>query len=111
MKLVVAIFQPIQLPAVKRALKEVGFANLSFTNILGTVPNMHEHQLFRGVEHEVTMFPKIRVEIAVNDESVEQLIDAMIKGGRASGGAGLIFVTELHDCVIVKTGEHGPAQI
>jgi len=111
MKLVVAIFQPIQLPAVKLALKEVGFANLSFTNILGTVPNMHEHQLFRGVEHEVTMFPKIRIEIAVNDESVEQLIDAMIKGGRASGGAGLIFVTELHDCVIVKTGEHGPAQI
>ena len=111
MKLVIAIFQPIQLPAVKRALKEAGFANLSFTNILGTVPNMHEHQLFRGVEHEVTMFPKIRVEIAVNDESVEQLIDAMIEGGRASGGAGIIFVTELHDCVIVKTGERNPAQI
>ncbi len=111
MKLVIAIFQPIQLPAVKRALKEAGFTNLSCTNILGTVPNMHEQQLFRGVEHEITMFPKIRLEIAVNDESVEQLIDAMVKGGRASGGAGLIFVTELHDCVLVKTGEHGPAQI
>jgi nitrogen regulatory protein PII len=109
MKLVIAIFQPIQLPAVKHALKEAGFANLSFTNILGTVPNMHEQQLFRGVEHEITMFPKLRIEIAVDDESVEQLIDAMIKGGRASGGAGLIFVTELHDCVIVKTGERNPA--
>ena len=93
MKLVIAIFQPIQLPAVKRALKEAGFANLSCTNILGTVPNMHEQQLFRGVEHEITMFPKIRLEIAVNDESVEQMIDAMIEGGRAIGGAGIIFFT------------------
>ncbi len=111
MKLIIAIFQPIQLPAVKRALKEAGFANLSFTNILGTVPNMHERQLFRGVEHDITMFPKIRIEIAVGDESVDQLIDAMIEGGRASGGAGIILVTELHDFVIVKTGERGPTQL
>ena len=111
MKLVIAIFQPIQLPAVKRALKEAGFEHLSCTNILGTVPNMHEPLLFRGVEHEITLFQKIRVEIAVNDESVEQLIDAMIEGGRATGGAGLIFVTELHDCIVVKTGERGPAQL
>ena len=111
MKLVIAIFQPIQLPAIKRALKEAGFANLSCTNILGTVPNMEEHQRFRGVEHEITLFQKIRIEIAVDDESVERLIDAMIEGGRASGGAGKIFVAELHDCVTVKTGERGPGQI
>ncbi len=111
MKLVIAIFQPIQLPAVKRALKEAGFANLSCTNILGTVPNMEEHQRFRGVEHEITLFQKIRLEIAVNDESVELLIEAMTEGGRASGGAGIIFVTELHEFVTVKTGERGPTQL
>ena len=111
MKLVIAIFQPTQLPAIKRALKDAGFANLSCTNILGTVPNMEEHQRFRGVEQEITLFQKIRVEIAVDDESVESLIDALIAGGQASGGAGKIFLTELHDCVTVKTGERGPAQI
>jgi nitrogen regulatory protein P-II 2 len=111
MKLVIAIFQPTQLPAIKRALKEAGFANLSCTNIIGTVPNMEEHQRFRGVEHEITLFQKIRIEIAVDDESVEPLIDAMIEGGQASGGAGKIFITELYDCVTVKTGERGPAQI
>lgn len=111
MKLVIAIFQPTQLPAVKRALKDAGFSNLSCTNILGTVPNMEERRRFRGVEHEITLFQKIRVEIAVGDESVESLIDAMIEGGRASGGAGKIFVSELHDCVTVLTGNRGPSQI
>jgi nitrogen regulatory protein P-II 1 len=110
-KLVIAMIQPQQLPAVKRALHAASFHNMTCTNILGTVPNLEEHHRFRGVEHEITLFQKIRIEIAVNDESVDAILDAIVAGGRASGGMGKIFVTELADCVTVRTGARGPSEI
>jgi nitrogen regulatory protein P-II 2 len=109
MKLIIAILQPHQLPEVKRALYRARIYHLTCTNILGTVANQGERHTFRGVEHEVTLFQKIRVEFPVNDAYVEAAIDAIVQGGRASGGAGRIFVTELHEAVEVLTGERGPA--
>lgn len=111
MKLIIAIIQPQQLPAVKRALYKAQIYHITCTNILGTVPNQGEYQTFRGVEHEVTLFQKVRVEFPINDAYVETAIDAITEGGRASGGAGKIFVTELYEAVTVLTGERGPAAI
>lgn len=115
MKLIIAILQPHQLPEVKRALYRARIYHMTCTNILGTVPNQGERpgerHTFRGVEHEVTLFQKIRVEFPVNDEYVETAIDAVVQGGRASGGAGRIFVTELHEAVEVLTGQRGPATV
>jgi nitrogen regulatory protein P-II 1 len=111
MKLIIAIIQPHQLPAIKRALYEAQIYHITCTNILGTVPNYGERQTFRGVEHEVTLFQKVRLEFPVNDAFVETAIDAIVQGGRASGGPGKIFVTELYDAVTVATGERGPAAI
>jgi nitrogen regulatory protein P-II 2 len=107
MKLVVAMIQPQQLPALKRALHEAKFANMTCTNVLGTVPNRQERVRFRGLDHEITLFPKVRVEIAVDDHRVDALVKALSDGGNRSGGYGLIFVTELHDCVTIATGTHG----
>jgi len=111
MKLVIAIVQPQQLPAIKRALHAANFHDMTCTNILGTVPNQEEHQQFRGVDHEITLFQKIRIEIAVRNESVDSIVAAIIEGGRASGGKGKIFVADLADCVTVATGAHGPGEI
>ncbi len=111
MKLVISIVQPQQLPAIKRALHAANFHDMTCTNILGTVPNIEEYQRFRGVEQEITLFQKIRIEIAVRNESLDAIIAAIIEGGRASGGVGKIFVTELSDCVTVSTGAHGPEEI
>ena len=80
-------------------------------NILGTVPNAEEHHKFRGVDQEITLFQKVRIQIAVNDDSLDAIIEAINEGGRASGGAGKIFVTDLHDCVTVGTGARGPSEI
>jgi nitrogen regulatory protein PII len=110
-KLVIAIVQPQQLPAIKRALHAANFYDMTCTNILGTVPNLEEHQRFRGVEHEITLFQKIRIEVAVRNESLDRFIAAIIEGGRASGGMGKIFVMEMSDCVTVSTGAHGPGEI
>lgn len=118
MKLVVAIIQPQQLPAIKDALKASEFENLTCTNILGTIPNslgtipsIEEYRKFRGVDQEITLFQKVRVEIAVNDESLQRLIDALSEGGRASGGFGKVFVTDLADCITLATGKSGPSEI
>lgn len=105
MKLVVAIIQPQQLPAIKDALKASEFENI------GTIPNVEEHHKFRGVGQEISLFQKVRVEIAVNDESLQRLVDAISQGGRASGGFGKIFVTNLADCITLATGKSGPGEI
>ena len=107
MKLVIAVIQPQQLPAVKLALKEAKFNNMTCTNVLGTVANREEHLRFRGLDHEISLFQKVRVEIAVDDHQVDALVKALSDGGKISGGSGIIFVTELHDCVTIATGAHG----
>ena len=111
MYLIIAIIQPQQLPAVKKALYEANFYNMTCTNVLGTAPDEGEQQTFRGVKHEVELFQKLRLEIAVIEEYVEPIIDAIQKGAQDSGGWGKVFVTELKECVLLKTGERGPHAI
>ena len=79
MKHVIAIIQPQQLPAVKKSIRESGIEHMSCTNILGTVPNQDEHQSFRGVDHEITLFQKVRLEFFINDEDLDKLIDAVVE--------------------------------
>ena len=80
MKLVVAVVQPQQLPAVKRALTAAQVYHMTATNVLGTAPERDEHHVFRGVDQEVDLFQKVRLEIAVNEAFVEPTIDAIIEG-------------------------------
>ena len=107
MKLVVAIIQPQQFPAVKRALFESGVRHLTCTNVLGTAPEGAEVLRFRGVPHEVTLLQKVRIEIALKDEIVDRATEAIARAGRETGGFGWIFVSELHDVMQIRTGERG----
>lgn len=113
MKLVVAIIQPHQLPAVKKALYEAQIYTVTITNALGSGaqgPSMAT--TFRGVKHEVTLFKKVRLEIAVNEDFVEPALDAIIRGARTGNpGDGKIFVLDLPECVRIRTGERGPQAI
>ncbi len=107
MKMVVAIIQPHQLPAVKKALFDACIKHLTVTNVLGTAPEGAAKHHFRGVEYEVSLFQKVRIELPLQESMVEPAIDAITLGARKSGGFGIIFMTELHDVVVVKTGERG----
>ncbi len=111
MKLIVAIIQPQQLPAVKRSLFAAKFRHLTCTNVLGTAHEGAELMVFRGVPHEVSLFQKVRIEIAVKEESVKPAVEAIEQGSRESGGFGVIFVTELHDMIHIRTGERGEKAI
>jgi nitrogen regulatory protein PII len=107
MKLVVAIIQPQQLPAVKQALFDSQIKHLTATNVLGTAPEGAETRSFRGISHEVSLFQKVRVEVLLKEEMVDRAVDAIVRGAQDSGGFGIVFTTDIHDVVVVRTGERG----
>ena len=100
MKLIVAFVQPERLPAVKQALYEREVYKMSVTNALGCGQQKGYHESYRGVDIEVNLLKKVRVEIAVNNDFVEATIDGIIAGGK-------IFVLDLADCIRIRTGETG----
>jgi nitrogen regulatory protein P-II 1 len=108
MKLVVAYVQPERLNAVKQALYEREVYKLSVTNALGCGQQKGYHESYRGVDIEVNLLKKVRIEIAVNEDFVERTIEAVIKGARTGSiGDGKIFVLDLADCIRIRTGEKG----
>lgn len=108
MKLIVAIIQPHQLPAVKKSLYEKQVYKITVSNVLGCGEEKGYQESFRGVRHEVNLLKKIRLEIGVNEDFVEPTIAAIIEGARTNTvGDGKIFIMDLQDCVRIRTGERG----
>jgi len=112
MKLVVAYIQPERLNDVKQALYEAEVFKMSVTNALGCGQQRGYHESYRGVDIEVNLLKKVRLEIAVNEDFVEPTIEAIIKGARTGEiGDGKIFVTDLTQCIRIRTGERGTQAI
>jgi nitrogen regulatory protein P-II 1 len=112
MKLITAYIQPEKLNSVKQALYDKEIYKISVTNALGCGQQKGYHESYRGVDIEVNLLKKIRIELAVNDEFVQPTIDAIISGARTGKiGDGKIFVTALEDCIRIRTGEKGNAAI
>ena len=107
MKLVSTLIRPEQLPAVKASLYEAGVQKVTAQTVMGTAPRT-EQRKYRGVEQKVSLFSRVRLEIACNDSDLERVIEAISQGAMETGGWGTIFVTELHDVVRIWTGERGP---
>ena len=107
MKLVIAIIKPEQLPAVKKSLFDAQIRHMTAMPVMGTATRT-EQSMYRGVQREVSLFSRVRVEIAVNDARLEAAIEAISAGAMESGGSGKILVTELHEAVVVWTGLRGP---
>ena len=108
MKLIIAYIQPHRLDEVKKSLAEAGVAKMSVTNSLGCGSQKGYHESYRGVQFDVNLLKKIRIEIAVNDEYLDKTVDALIAGARTGEiGDGKIFIVELAECIRVRTGEKG----
>jgi nitrogen regulatory protein P-II 2 len=108
MKLIIAYIQPERLPAVKQELYERAIYKMSVTNALGCGQQRGYHESYRGVDIEVNLLKKVRLEIAVNDPYVDATIEAVIKGARTGTiGDGKIFVLDLPECIRIRTGERG----
>jgi len=108
MKLIVAYIQPEKLNTVKQALYEKKIFKMSVTNALGCGQQMGYHESYRGVDIEVNLLKKVRLEIAVNEDYVKSTIDGIIEGARTGNiGDGKIFVLDLGECIRIRTGEKG----
>lgn len=108
MKLVVAFIQPHKLNDVKQSLYKAEVFKMSVTNALGCGEQKGYSESYRGIKFEVNLLKKVRLEIAVNDDFLQQTIDAIIEGAKTGEiGDGKIFVMDLLDCVRIRTGEKG----
>ncbi len=108
MKLIIAYIQPEKLNAVKQSLYEKEIFKMSVTNALGCGQQKGYHEAYRGVDFEVNLLKKLRIEIAVNAEFVDQTIDAIISAARTGNiGDGKIFIIPLEESIRIRTGEKG----
>jgi len=112
MKLIIAYIQPHKLQDVKKSLYAAEVFKLSVTNALGCGAQKGYHESYRGVDFEVNLLKKVRLEIAVNEEFAEKTVEAIIEGARTGTiGDGKIFVQDLGECIRIRTGERGGAAI
>ena len=108
MKLIIAYIQPYRLTDVKQELYKREIYKVSVTNALGCGQQKGYHESYRGVEEEVNLLKKVRLEIAVNDAFVAPTIEGIIAGARSGEiGDGKIFVLPLEECIRIRTGETG----
>lgn len=108
MKLVIAYIQPHMLNDVKQELYKAEVYKISVTNAMGCGQQMGYHESYRGVDIEVNLLKKVRIEIGVNDAFVKPTIEAIIRGARTGEiGDGKIFIIPLEDCIRIRTGETG----
>jgi len=112
MQLIEAIIKPFKLDDVRDALQGVGVQGLTVTEVKGYGRQKGHTELYRGAEYQVDLLPKIHIEIAVRDEDVDQIVEAII-GAASSGkiGDGKIFVHPVEDVIRIRTGERGEAAI
>lgn len=108
MKLITAYIQPERLNDVKQSLYQEEIYKMSVTNVLGCGQQMGYHEQYRGVDFEVNLLKKVRIDIAVNEDFVDKTVKAIISGAKTNKiGDGKIFVTELAQCIRIRTEETG----
>ncbi len=112
MKLIITYIQPHKLQDVKKALYKAEVYKMSVTNALGCGEQHGYEESYRGIKFEVNLLKKVRLEIAVNEDFVERMVEAITEGARTGQiGDGKIFVVDLRECVRIRTGELGSKAI
>ena len=108
MKLIIAYIQPERLNDVKQALYKAKVFKMSVTNALGCGEQKGYHETYRGVDIEVNLLKKVRLELAVNEDYLEHTIKAIVEGAKTGKiGDGKIFVVPMEECVRIRTDERG----
>jgi len=106
MKLVTAIIKPFKLDDVRAALSEIGISGMTVTEVKGFGRQRGHTELYRGAEYVVDFVPKTRIEVAVREDNVDQVVEAIIGSAKTGKvGDGKIFVTEIERVVRIRTGE------
>ena len=108
MKLVTAIIQPHRLDAVREALTALGINGMTVTEVRGYGRQKGHTEIYRGAEYTISVTPKLKVEVALADDRVEEVVGAITQAARSGKiGDGKIFVVDLEAALRVRTGETG----
>ncbi|WP_028875422.1 P-II family nitrogen regulator [Tepidiphilus margaritifer] len=112
MKFVMAIIKPFKLDEVREALSENGVQGLTVSEVKGFGRQKGHTELYRGAEYVVDFLPKVKLEVAIPDELLEQVLEAIEKSAfTGKVGDGKIFVFDLAEAVRIRTGETGTAAL
>jgi len=112
MKMIVAIIKPSRLDAVLDAVTAAGASGLTVTEVRGYGRQKGKTEVYRGAEYEVKLLPKVRLEIAVIDEIVQTVVDALANAANSGKiGDGKVFVLDLESALRIRTGERDVAAI
>ena len=112
MKIITAIIKPFKLDDVRQALGEIGVQGLTVTEVKGFGRQKGHTELYRGAEYVVDFLPKVKLEIAIDDDLVDQAVEAITNSANTGKiGDGKIFITPLEQVVRIRTGESGPAAL
>ncbi len=108
MKLVTAIIKPFKLDDVREALSEIGVQGITVTEVKGFGRQKGHTELYRGAEYVVDFLPKVKLELAIDADLLDQVIEAITKAANTGKiGDGKIFVAPLEQVVRIRTGETG----
>jgi nitrogen regulatory protein P-II 2 len=106
--MITAIIKPFKLDDVREAVAEIGIQGITVTEVKGFGRQRGHTELYRGAEYVVDFLPKAKIELAVADEVVEQVVEAIASTARTGKiGDGKIFVSELVEAIRIRTGETG----
>ena len=109
MKFITAIIKPFKLDEVREALSDIGVTGLTVTEVKGFGRQKGHTELYRGAEYVVDFLPKVKLEVAIKAELLDQVIEAIEKAAHTGKiGDGKIFVANLEQVVRIRTGETGP---
>jgi nitrogen regulatory protein PII len=112
MKLVTAIIKPFKLDDVRAALSDIGISGMTVTEVKGFGRQRGHTELYRGAEYVVDFVPKTRIEVAIRDDLVDQVTEAIIGAARTGKvGDGKIFVTTIERVVRIRTSESDEAAL
>ena len=112
MKIITAIIKPFKLDEVRQALGDIGVQGLTVSEVKGFGRQKGHTELYRGAEYVVDFLPKVKLEVAVDDDLVDQVIEAITTSANTGKiGDGKIFVTTLEQVIRIRTGESGPAAL
>ncbi|MEE8196134.1 MAG: P-II family nitrogen regulator [Acidiferrobacterales bacterium] len=109
MKLVAAVIKPFKLDDVRTALSEIGVQGMTVAEVKGFGRQKGHTELYRGAEYVVDFLPKVKLEVAVDDNMLDQVVEAIVSSAKTGKiGDGKIFVYDLAQAIRIRTGETGP---
>jgi nitrogen regulatory protein P-II 2 len=108
MKMVTAVIKPFKLDDVREALSEIGVQGVTVTEVKGFGRQKGHTELYRGAEYVVDFLPKVKIEVAISDDLLDQVVESISKAANTGKiGDGKIFVVDLQQAIRIRTGESG----